>query len=291
MVDLNLRTTKIKIVKRYSIFFIFCIFSAKTPFAFESSRIKNLADRMEESLLEESSLPRISELSEFITEQEAYLVQRAYVKRQKKRSTLGYKGAFFNIESRQKFKINRPLSGILLSGCVFNDGQIISLDNYPGLRLEIELGFRLRQSIKSSLSKSFEMEPGWFELIPVIEMPQIFFESLKGIRGVDLIAANVAASCWLEGPPILEFDFSKLDRLEIQMFLNGNSIEKVYGNQVGGQKNALSWLISHLLSLGMTLEKGDILLTGKLGRIHPPTKGQYVVKFGSLSRLSFSITE
>ena len=291
MDDFNPRHITVKIIKRYSIFFIFCIFSAKTPYAFESSHIQNLVDLMEESLLKESSLPRISGLSEFITEREAYLVQRAYVKRQKKRSTLGYKGAFFNIESRQKFKINRPMSGILLSGCVFNDGQAISLNNYPGLRLEIELGFRLRQSIKSSLSKSFEMEPGWFDLIPVIEMPQIFFESLEEIEEVDLIAANVAASCWLEGAPISEFDFSKLDGLEIQMFLNGNSIEKVYGNQVGGQKNALFWLISHLLSLGMTLEKGDILLTGKLGRIHMPTKGQYVVKFGSLNKLSFSITE
>ena len=223
MDDFNPRHITVKIIKRYSIFFIFCTFSAKTPFAFESSHIQNLVDLMEESLLEESSLPRISGLSESITEREAYLVQRAYVKRQKKRSTLGYKGAFFNIESRQKFKINRPMSGILLSGCVFNDGQTISLNNYPGLRLEIELGFRLRQSIKSSLSKSFEMEPGWFDLIPVIEMPQIFFESLEEIEEVDLIAANVAASCWLEGAPIFEFDFSERDRLEIQMFLNGNS--------------------------------------------------------------------
>ena len=47
-----------------------------------------------------------------------------------------------------------------------------------------------------------EINNNWFELVPVVEMPQIRFSSIEGISAVDLIAGNIAASCWLEAPPI-----------------------------------------------------------------------------------------
>ena len=55
------------------------------------------------------------------------------------------------------------------------------------------------------------------------------------------------------------------------------------------QEDALAWLIEHLLSRNVRLRKGDLLITGKLGKIHVPVAGRYVVKYGSLSELTFSI--
>ena len=75
------------------------------------------------------------------------------------------------------------------------------------------------------------------------------------------------------------------------MFANEKMIEKVYGDYVGGQKDALAWLIKHLLSRKVRLKKGDLLITGKLGKIHNPYLGHYSVKYGSLSELTFSVVE
>ena len=86
--------------------------------------------------------------------------------------------------------------------------------------MELELGYRLKQDIKPSSKDIVEINNNWFELIPVIEMPQIRFGSLEDVNAVDLIAGNVAASCWLEGLPISTFDFSELDQMEVKMFAN-----------------------------------------------------------------------
>ena len=132
--------------------------------------------------------------------------------------------------------------------------------------MELELGYRLKQDIKPSSKSIIEINNNWFELVPVIEMPQIRFSSIEGIGAVDLIAGNVAASCWLEGLPISTFDFSELDQMEVKMFANRKMIEKVNGNGVGGKEDALAWLIEHLFIAKCEIEKGDLLITGKLGK-------------------------
>ena len=68
-------------------------------------------------------------------------------------------------------------------------------------------------------------------------------------------------------------------------------IEKVYGDGVGGQEDALVWLIEHLLSRKVRLKKGDLLITGKLGKIHMPYAGNYSVEYGPLSKLTFSLVK
>ncbi len=244
---------------------------------------------MEESFVEKKNLPRVSQLFDNLSLEDAYLIQREFAARQSNGGILGYKAAFFDRNSRKNFKFVEPMSGILKSDCVFNDGQVIRLEDYPGLRLELELGYRLKQEIKPSPKIIADLSITWFEFVPVIEMPQILFTSIKGIKAVDLIASNVAASCWLEGTPILISDFTELDQMEVKMFANDKMIEKVYGDGAGVQRDALAWLIEHLLSRKVTLKKGDLLITGKLGKIHTPYAGRYSVEYGSLSKLSFSL--
>ena len=57
------------------------------------------------------------------------------------------------------------------------------------------------------------------------------------------------------------------------MFANRKMIEKVNGSDVGGQEDALAWLIEHLLSRNVRLRKGDLLITGKLGKIQSLWQG------------------
>ena len=269
--------------------FFLCSFCAPFSVGLESHSISTLVDMMEESLVENNLLLNVSQLNDSLSLKDAYIIQKKFAARQGTGKTLGYKAAFFDLSSRNKFMFTEPMSGILKSGCVFTDEQVIRLEDFPGLRLELELGYRLKREIKPTSKDIVEINNNWFELIPVIEMPQIRFGSLEDVNAVDLIAGNVAASCWLEAPPISTFDFSNLDRMEVKMFANRKMIEKVNGSDVGGQEDALAWLIEHLLSRNVRLRKGDLLITGKLGKIHVPVAGRYVVKYGSLSELTFSI--
>lgn len=283
------RCLKIKLnIKYFTLFFLYA-FCVPSPAGLELHSISKLVDMMEESLVENKNLPNVSQLNDSLSVKDAYNIQREFAARQSTGKTMGYKAAFFDPSSRKKFKFTEPMSGILKSGCVFSNEQVIRIEDFPGLRLELELGYRLKQEIKLSSKNMIEINNKWFELVPVIEMPQIRFGSIEGINAVDLIAGNVAASCWLEASPISTFDFSKLDQMEVKMFSNRKMIEKVYGNGVGGQEDALAWLIEHLLLRNVRLKKGDLLITGKLGKIHVPVVGRYAVEYGSLSKLTFSI--
>lgn len=268
-----------------------CISNIHLLTTLKADSAEDLANLLEESLVDQGLLPSVSRLSPNISEKKAYLIQKIFAEKHKKTATLGYKGAFFDLKSRQKFNVVQPISGILKSGCVFADQQTISLRQYPKLRLEIELGYRVRTSIEPRLDNSSDIKAGWFELVPVIEMPQIYFGSIRSLTAVDLIAGNVAASCWLEGKPVSNFSFDKLDSMQVEMFHDGKLIEAPYGKNVGGQKDALAWLIVHLSSRGVRIDKGDLLITGKLGRIHLPAVGRYAVKYGSFGVLNFSFVE
>lgn len=262
---------------------------ATSPAGLELHSTATLVDMMEESLVENNYLPKVSQLNHSLALKDAYVIQKKFAAKLGSGKTLGYKAAFFDLRSRNKFKFTEPMSGILKSGCVFTNEKVIKLEDFPGLRLELELGYRLKQDIKLSSSDIVGINNDWFELVPVIEMPQIRFNSIEGISAVDLIAANVAASCWLEAPSISTFDFSELNQMEVKMFANRKMIENVKGNGVGDQEDALAWLIEHLLLRNVRLRKGDLLITGKLGKIHIPVAGRYVVEYGSLSKLTFSI--
>ena len=268
-----------------------CTICAPSYAGLESHSIPTLVHMMKESLVENNNLPNVSQLNDSLSLEDAYIIQKKFAAMLGTGETVGYKAAFFDLSSRNKFNFTEPMSGILKSGCVFTSEQVIKREDFPGLRLELELGYRLKQDIKPSSKSIIEINNNWFELVPVIEMPQIRFSSIEGISAVDLIAGNVAASCWLEGLPISTFDFSELDQMEVKMFANRKMIEKVNGNGVGGQEDALAWLIEHLLSRNVRLKKGDLLITGKLGKIHVPVAGRYVVEYGSLSKLTFSIIE
>ena len=67
------------------------------------------------------------------------------------------------------------MSGILTSGCVFTDGQVIKLEDYPGLRLELELGYKLKREIEPLSNNIIKINNNWFEIVPIIEMPSNSF--------------------------------------------------------------------------------------------------------------------
>ena len=271
--------------------FILCTFFASSSASSKSHYISHLVNLMEESLVENKKLPKVSLLTESLSLEDAYLIQGEFAVRRSAGKILGYKAAFYDYNSRKKFKFVEPMSGILTSGCVFNDGQAIELEDYPGLRLELELGYKLKQEVGSLSNNIIELNTNWFEVVPIIEMPQILFSSIKDIKAVDLIAGNVAASCWLEGTPFPISSFTELDKMEVKMFANKEMIEKAYGDSVGGQKDALTWLVEHLLSRKVILKKGDLLITGKLGKIHTPDVGRYLIEYGSRSKLTFSLVK
>ena len=56
-----------------------------------------------------------------------------------------------------------------------------------------------------------------------------------------------------------------------------------------GQLETLQTLINMALDHGWKIEKGDILLTGSIGKMVPAKSGRYIVNYGQQSSLVFDI--
>ena len=138
------------------------------------------------------------------------------------------------------------------------------------------------------MKKSEDLDRYVGDGFPVIELPQINFRDLKGISGVDLVAANMASACWIEGNNFIDIDRKHYDSLKVSLFLDDELIDSGFAGAVNGQRAALLWLVQHLQRRNISLEEGLLLLTGKIGSINPAKVGDYVAIYGE-EKLFFEI--
>ena len=154
--------------------------------------------------------------------------------------------------------------------------------------LELEIGFRLKTAIVESVKTFKELMPHIGSALPVIELPQVKFDNLNNVSGVDLVATNMASACWVEGRTLSVRGFENYDKMEVGLFLNGELIDSGVGANVGGQAQALFWLIKHLQLRQLPLDAGALLITGKIGKINIAKEGKYTARYGGMD-LSFTL--
>lgn len=100
-------------------------------------------------------LPRLSDLVPAFTLDEAYAVQHALVDVERlARPIGGYKAGFTNPAGRARFALNGPVSGVLFADGAYADGARVALADYPGLVVEVEVGYVLRSPIRRSMKSS-----------------------------------------------------------------------------------------------------------------------------------------
>ena len=58
---------------------------------------------------------------------------------------------------------------------------------------------------------------------------------------------------------------------------------------MGGQIQAVCWLINKAIAHGYTLEPGQLLMTGALGGPQPGKAGHYVGDYGDFGRIEFDL--
>ena len=125
-------------------------------------------------------------------------------------------------------------------------------------------------------------------VLPAIELPDLNFGDLKGLKGVDLIAANVSATQFIVGEK--KDKALDLDSVNVVLTHDGKAANQGRGaDAMGSQWNAALWLVNTMVSKGWTIRPGNVLLTGALGNMIPGKPGQYMADFGELGIIEFEI--
>jgi 2-keto-4-pentenoate hydratase len=220
----------------------------------------------------------------------AYEVQKAYVeKRLSKEKIAGFKAGLTSEGGQKAFGVDAPLAGVLFeSGKLMGDATV-DTGMFTQLMLETEIGFVIGKAIPQSLNDVTELQEHINAVMPVIELPDLGFADMKQLKGVDIIAANVAAKQFILGQE-KAVDGIDLNAVTVSLFFDGQEVNTGKGTDaLGDQWQAALWLVNTMVEQGWKPEPGHIAITGALGKILPGKPGKYVADYGNFGKIAFEI--
>ena len=186
------------------------------------------------------------------------------------RSVVGWKIAATSTNGQAHINVGGPLAGRLLSGQVFESGASVPSAGNRMRVAEPEFAFAMGQDLppQSAPYTQDQVMAAVATLHPAIEVPDSRMEPFTAAGEAQLLADNACARHFVLGPAAPDLwrtvDLStypvhaRVDQGQQPRY----SREGTGANVLGDPRIALTWLANQLSSLGITLEKGQVVTTG-----------------------------
>ena len=219
----------------------------------------------------------------------AYAVQYSFVAQLLEHQNLeivGYKAALTAPQAQRAMGIDYPIIGALM-----NTGRCATHEAFQPQRaaiLEVELGFMTNKAIKNPVT--VENVLSYFASIhPMIEIaaPNL----TQKPNAVDLVAANSASYAFVAGPAINDAKSQSLMTPQGMQILDNTDVSLCQGDTtllsgkagdvLGGQTQALVWLINTVLQQGYEISPEQYFMTGSIGGMTPAKPGSYTARYVS----------
>ena len=232
-------------------------------------------------------MPQISAAYPEATQEEAYRVQCAFVKRVMESDAIGgYKAAGVgNAAEDHPLVAVMPASGILSS----TDKIVVDLKEDPNRHVETEIGYVFSKAITAPPADVAALKECVKAVAAIIELPGGAVEKKQPGTENDIIAWNINAKAMIVGA---EHNPNTVDpdTVAIQLTRDGEIINTAKGDMAaGGQWNTLLKTVNHLLTQGYTIQPGHVITNGALGKINKAEPGNYHGDFGVLGVIEFEV--
>ncbi len=251
-----------------------------------------IGERMYQAWEAGETMPQISRLHPEATLLDGYAVQQAFVKHMREDHGIGgYKAAVVGASAQKDFGINGPITAVLPAFGVRKAKQnmVIDLSEYPGRKVETEIGYRFHASIDEPVNNVEALREKVTAVFSVIEVPGGDLEEVNPPTAADIAAWNGEARVIVTGA---EHDPDEVvpDEVEITLRHNGQVINQTRGGvAAGGQYATLLKTVNNLVSRGYTISPDQSITNGALGNILPLKTGTYSAEFSSLGDTEFKV--
>lgn len=226
-----------------------------------------------------------------LTTETAYRIQRQALEQLLQgRYPDGYKAGLTNLAAQQAYGATEPFAGVLLPASGVRraeDGFRVELRQYRRAFAEVEIGFRLSQTIRHPLPDVNALKALVVEVVPVIELPDLAHTGSGQWHVLDLIATNAGSRLYIEGaaraPSVVD-----PNTVSITLYRDGEPLTQGTAfDVVGDQWQVLLWLVNRTVASGWAIEPRQLLITGALGKPVPLERGLYVADYGRFGRVEF----
>jgi 2-oxopent-4-enoate/cis-2-oxohex-4-enoate hydratase len=169
--------------------------------------------------------------------------------------------------------VHQPDFGFLTDD-MYIDGPIdIDAKRLIAPRAEAEIAFILKTSLAGPGVSAQDVLAATGSIAPCFEIVDSRITDWK-IRIVDTVADNASCGVFVLGEQRLDPRGLDLPALHVSVSKNGSPLSEGYGHAVQGDPaQAVAWLANTLGAHGVTLDAGDIILSGSLVPLAPAQQG------------------
>ena len=244
-----------------------------------ADRTQELAEELYCALKNGRTIAPLTDGDEPISLDEAYYVSLALLNLRLERNgerVIGKKIGVTSEVVQKMLGVDQPDFGFLTNTMHFTNGAKIPLENdliQP--KIEAEIGFRLATELRGPGVSEQDVLHATENIMPCFEVVDSRIRDWK-ITIADTIADNASCGVFVLGEAEVDPRGLSLPELEVEVFKNGEHLSSGFGSAaLGNPLTAVAWLANTLGKYGISLNAGDIILSGSLVPLEPAITGDH----------------
>jgi len=210
-----------------------------------------------------------------LTMDDAYAISLGFLERRKAdgERVVGKKIGVTSKAVQDMLGVHQPDFGFL-TDWMFVDGDIdVDAKALIAPRAEAEIAFILKDRLNGPGVTPQDVIAATEAIAPCFEIVDSRIRDWK-ISIVDTVADNASCGVYVLGEARADPRAHDLPNLHVTVTKNGAPLSEGYGHAVQGDPAmAVAWLANTLGAYGVTLEAGDVILSGSVVPLEPAAKG------------------
>lgn len=238
----------------------------------------NLARHIEElygALRGGRTLPPLAARDPSLTIDDAYAISLGLLARRTAdgERVIGKKIGATSKAVQDMLQVHQPDFGFLTDRMWIEGDISISGEGLIQPRAEAEIGFILKDSLKGPGVTAEQVIEATAAIVPCFEIVDSRIENWK-IGIVDTVADNASCGVFVLGDARADPRAHDLPNLHVTVTKSGAPLSEGFGHAVqGSPAEAVAWLANTLGAYDVTLDAGDIILSGSLVPLEPARPG------------------
>ena len=237
--------------------------------------VERLAEDLFQALIHCRTLTPLRTSHPDLTIDDAYAISLALLARRKKagETVVGKKIGVTSKAVQDMLGVHQPDFGFLTDKMWIEDGATIAMKSMIAPRAEAEIALILKRSLKGPGVTPADVEAATEAVTPCFEIVDSRIANWD-IGIVDTVADNASCGVFVVGKERVSPKGIDLANVHCRMTKNGAPLSEGYGRAVQGSPLAsVAWLANTLGAYGVTLDAGDVILSGSLVPLAPAVAG------------------
>ena len=227
------------------------------------------------ALRDRKTIAPLIEQDASLTIDDAYKISLDFLSRRQKdgEKVIGKKIGVTSKAVQDMLGVHQPDFGFL-TDWMYVEGDIdVDAKAMIAPRAEAEIAFFLKKSLNGPGVTIQDVLDATESIAPCFEIVDSRIQDWK-ISIVDTVADNASCGVYVVGEERIDPVGLDLPNLHVTVTKNGEPLSDGYGNAVQGHPaQAVAWLANTLGEYGVTLDAGDVILSGSLVPLAPAVKG------------------